>query len=428
MSFNLGNKLLEIKFVTYLIGKGANGLIYFFSIPIFIKFCGIELYGNYVFIYTAFLMSNSIGTGWISQSVLKFSSKFEQKHSFLKYYNTVINITNINAAVVSLIFTLVIFFLGSQLNTSILVGICCFLSIKYSVKLVFNQSLLNSRIYIFSELIRMLIYVGVPYLFFLSNVKTLQLEVLLMSLLLSYLIGIIFLNFNIKKDAITSKDSFSPYQSKKVFYTFISYGLPLSIWMFLSPSSNGVDRFLIKYFIGFTALAEYSAFYDVVTKIYLQIAQPLGKSAQPILMNSFNKRNFELFNKTLKKSILLLTMAFIVLGSVIYILKDIIIMDYLGFKSEKTISILSSITVPLVFSAYLWQVSIMLQKIIEARKKTVLLTVYILLTAIVSTVLSILFLPKYGYKASAYIMVFGSFLYFSLVSIKLISLNRNENK
>ena len=84
MSFNLGNKLLEIKFVTYLIGKGANGLIYFLSIPIFIKFCGIELYGNYVFIYTAFLMSNSIGTGWISQSVLKFSSKFDQKHSFFK--------------------------------------------------------------------------------------------------------------------------------------------------------------------------------------------------------------------------------------------------------------------------------------------------------------------------------------------------------
>ena len=51
----------------------------------------------------------------------------------------------------------------------------------------------------------------------------------------------------------------------------------------------------------------------------------------------------------------------------------------------------------------------MLQKIIEARKKTALLAGYILLTAIVSTVLSILFLPKYGYKASAYIMVFGSF-------------------
>ena len=108
MSFNLGNKL-EIKFVTYLIGKGANGLIYFLSIPIFIKFCGIELQGNYVFIYTAFLMANSIGTGWISQSVLKFSSKFDQKHSFLKYYNTVIKITNINASVVSLIFILVIF-------------------------------------------------------------------------------------------------------------------------------------------------------------------------------------------------------------------------------------------------------------------------------------------------------------------------------
>ena len=84
-------------------------------------------------------------------------------------------------------------------------------------------------------------------------------------------------------------------------------------------------------------------------------------------------------------------MAFIVLGSVIYFFKDFIITDYLGFKSEKTISILSSISVPSVFSAYMWQVSIMLQKIIEARKKTALLAGYILLTAIVSTVLSILF-------------------------------------
>ena len=53
-------------------------------------------------------------------------------------------------------------------------------------------------------------------------------------------------------------------------------------------------------------------------------------------MNSFNKRNFELFNKTLKKSVLLLTMAFIERGTtVIYIFKDFIITDYLGFKSEK---------------------------------------------------------------------------------------------
>lgn len=427
MSFNIGNKLLEIKFVTYLIGKGANGLIYFFSIPLFIKFCGLELYGKYVFIYTAFLMSNSIGTGWISQSVLKFSSKFENTRYFFKYSNSVNRIAIINSSIISLLFILVLVILNNGFIVSILLGICCFFSIIYGVKLVFNQSLLNSRTYVISELIRMLIYVFIPFIFLYQGYEKHQLEIIVSALLISYLIGNLFLNSKNLK-TFNNKSYLSLRKTKIIAFSFFKYGFPLSIWMFLSPSANGVDRFLIKYFVGFAALAEYSALYDIISKVFLQFAQPLGNSAQPILMNAFNKNDDRLFDKTLRKTIFFLTIIFLILAVFFGVSKRFIIVDYLGFTSEDVIVKLSDLFLPLLISTFVWQLAIILQKIIEAKKLTIVLTYYMLITVFSSILLSILFLPKYGYVASAFIMLFSSLFYLGLIIYKLILLKHNESK
>ena len=198
--------------------------------------------------------------------------------------------------------------------------------------------------------------------------------------------------------------------------------------MFLSPSANGVDRFLIKYFVGFAALAEYSALYDIISKVFLQFAQPLGNSAQPILMNAFNKNDDRLFDKTLRKTIFFLTIIFLILAVFFGVSKRFIIVDYLGFTSEDVIVKLSDLFLPLLISTFVWQLAIILQKIIEAKKLTIVLTYYMLITVFSSIILSILFLPKYGYVASAFIMLFSSLFYLGLIIYKLILLKHNESK
>jgi len=63
---------LETNFIIYLFGKIISAGAIILSIPIFIKIFGVEEYGNFVFLYTIFLMVFSGFSGWINQGILRF--------------------------------------------------------------------------------------------------------------------------------------------------------------------------------------------------------------------------------------------------------------------------------------------------------------------------------------------------------------------
>ncbi|MBW6474515.1 MAG: lipopolysaccharide biosynthesis protein, partial [Anaerolineaceae bacterium] len=80
---------------------------------------------------------------------------------------------------------------------------------------------------------------------------------------------------------------------------FAKYGIPITMWFFASQLLRVSDRFIILYFLGPSAVGEYSANYSLVTQASELLTGPLLAAAVPILYEQWAHRNIATTRKTL---------------------------------------------------------------------------------------------------------------------------------
>ncbi|WP_186525813.1 lipopolysaccharide biosynthesis protein [Seonamhaeicola sediminis] len=404
MSLKLKYKL-EYNFIIYLIGKVTSAGVVVGSIPLFIKCFGVEEYGEFIYVYTTFLMLLAGSTGWIVQGVLRF---FTLENNRGKISSEAFQMTYKSFLVSALLLS--VFFLISEIHFNVIfltVG-CLFFSFFYSVNLSIKQAVLKSKVYIFADISRALTFLVVPLLmyYFLPTLEGIY--SLLFGVLLSYIVGLCVLtrchlpkpNLNFKEKTRWSK-------------IFFKYGFPLSIWMFFSPTTNGVDRYIIEFSLGTIVLAKYSAIFDIVFKVFSSLAVPFNSIVQPLLILNYNEKNFAGYKKTMRKSITYLSIMFILFLGGLYLFKNFIICTYLNFcvDFEK----LEKLIIPFAVSSYIWQLAILMQKNMEVSNRTIETSVYMLIIVVLTLLLGIILVPRYGMFASAYISLLCSVVYLILI-------------
>jgi O-antigen/teichoic acid export membrane protein len=231
---------------------------------------------------------------------------------------------------------------------------------------------------------------------------------LFLGVLFSYLLSVLWLSkFKITLPPIRFRGKT---RWRKIF---LKYGLPLSLWMMFSPTTNGVDRYIIEYSLGTIMLAKYTAVFDIVFKVFSSIAIPFNNIVQPMLIQNYNEKNYTEYKKTVNKALVYLTLIFLLFISGVILLQDFIICRYLGFCEQSLL--LSKLIIPLAFSSYIWQIAILLQKNMEVSNKTFEITIYMLIVVVIIVLLGIIFGPSYGLLASAYISLFTASVYLLLV-------------
>jgi len=410
---------LEKKLFVYFFGKIFSALILLISIPLFIRWFGEHDYGKFILAYTTFLIFLSATIGWINQSVIKFYGSYKQETEdfFLKVEAIVLRVSFIST--VLLIFVL---FITNQVSAEVLpfVAIAFFVACFYTNRLVFEQIKYNALRYVVAEFIRLTTYFIIAFLFF--NFTSLNAtHILFASLMFSFVVGFFYLS---KGKTLDVKIFQSISFDRQFLKSFAVYGIPIGIWMSLSPSSNTVDRYILNSYMGSVALTQYTAVYDIIFKIFTQLATPVATIIQPMLMNSYNDSNHEVFKKIRNKALMYLLCLFIPTITIVVLFDDFIIKSYLGFKDDLVVSNLKNIILPIAVSSLIWQIAILFQRKIEASGRSLIVTASMMVVIVISAILSVVFLPIYGYKVLGYIALFTSILY--LLIILYISKNHED--
>jgi len=396
---------LETNFIIYLFGKIISAGAIILSIPIFIKIFGVEEYGNFVFLYTIFLMVFSGFSGWINQGILRFYT-LENNH---KRMNKEIEQMSLISFILASVLLSFIFYFYNESNLTLILGVLClYFSISYSTNLTIQQSLLKSKRFIKGDIIRALTFIIVPViLYHILPENYNPTNILFFGVLSSYFIGgIYFSKFNfIKIKVKLDKTRWSS--------IFLKYGIPLAFWVIFSPTTNGVDRIIIEYSLGAVAVAKFSAIFDIVFKLFSSLSVPFNNIVQPLLIKSYNEKNTQEYINTMKKAVIYLTSMFIIFLVGIMLFKEFILCNYLGFCSD--VNSLSKLVFPLTLSSYFWQLSVLLQKNIEVTNRTVYIASYMLIVVILMTIFGLFYVPKYGLIGSAYISLTCASIYLAFI-------------
>ena len=180
------NQLFLNNFSIYFLGLIFSGLISFATIPLIVKYYGIEGYGTFSLVQNVILVLISFGGGWLNQCVLRFND-----------YSTNFKFTIFQLYfVVFLPLSLLCFGILTLMEAGILISILgtstMFLGSLVALSIVFYQSKFNARISFYFDFIRIFIFVlmVLTFNFVLYHIPSLQR--LMLSFFISYLISFFF--------------------------------------------------------------------------------------------------------------------------------------------------------------------------------------------------------------------------------------------
>ncbi|WP_338407597.1 oligosaccharide flippase family protein [uncultured Flavobacterium sp.] len=418
------NQLFLNNFSIYFLGLISSGIISFITIPLIVKYYGIESYGRFSLVQNVILILISFGGGWLNQCVLRFndySTNFKFT-IFQLYFIVLFPLNFICFSILSL--------MENGVLIPILGTITMFLGSFVALSIVFYQSKFNARKTFYFDFIRILIFVSMVLFFNYVFYQTSSLLKLISSFFISYLISFFFLLRIDFKFFKISVNLFIKRFNKNYFKAFfkqnnylLHYGWPLAFWFTISSILNVSDRYIIDYYLTDKELGTYSAIYDLLYKGVSLLYAPILVAGFPIISQKYNSGNKKEAMQFLKKLILLEALIFIIIAFTAFFLK--------GFFLEKIVGIIITdqsleLIMPIIFGAFIWQLAVLVHKPLELELRTKTMLLFSIIALLVNLLLNIIFIPKYGIVFASY-TTFVSALVYLLLSVFYISY-RNKKK
>jgi len=137
-------------------------------------------------------------------------------------------------------------------------------------------------------------------------------------------------------------------------------------------------------------------------------------AAHPLIMNNWSKdksASMRILKKSLKYEALVFPLLIVGIVVVSPVLSKMLKVDRHLFLS---------VGIPISVGSFLWQFSMLLQKPMELRKRTLLMLVFALVALLANVVGNIVFIPRFGFIAAAYTTVAGAAVYISLVTLNYV--------
>lgn len=392
--------------------KLVTGIFSLTAIVFFVKYAGRAVYGEYALIVSVVFALNNGLSGWLNQIILKYFNK-EGNNLNLKTFI-------LKALLVSLLLGIIILeiyfrnfhFLQQLYLLLSFVGIFLF-----SILTTFYQKLYQFRTLTIVEVVRASVLLGIPVVFILRYEKVLSLLILIIGFSLSYIVPVLITAitgvFKKKRVLETLKKIKLTKLKKKTIKIYLSYGIPIGLWLGIATSLNVVDRYLIEYYFTFDEVGVYSSIYDITYKISTFTLTPILTAIHPLIMNAYNKKSTD-YKLIILRAVKLQTRllpALVLLICGISIFSDMI----LGVEMTSFITI----SLPVLLGAFLWNLAMVYHKILEIKNRTMKMLFYITIALLVNIIGNILFLPILGYQVAAYTTILSFLTYILLVKYSL---------
>lgn len=349
----------KIDLVNYYVAKvtpAASGLLFYYFLY---KYMGSDGVGVFSLHFSMIIIVVTLLSTWVKQAILRYKDILDESQmSSFCFYSLALGC--------GLIFFIVYFYgyLFNELatvNTIFLIFLAISIYLQ-SILITINQVNFKSKKISVSESIRSVV-------FFISPICVYFFEwgidgvIFLVSI--SYLISFIAL-FRRKYFRFTSFD-------KKVFYNLFNYGWPVSIWLALTMFIPYLDKHFITLRGGVELSGDYSALFELYTRVFGLIFSPIIMYYTPIIMR-LSAGDINQVNKVVAKAIYIEIILFLLMmfGNIIFGELFIDIM----FKNINVEVV--NITFLLLAQGFIWQLSILCHKMLEISNKTKIMMVCML--------------------------------------------------
>lgn len=424
--FNMfkSNQIFLNNFSIYFLGIITSGLISFITIPLIVRYYGIEGYGTFTLVQNVILVLISFGGGWLNQCVLRFNNYSTQ------FKFTIFQLYFIAFIPLSLVCFGILFLMGMGMLISIIGSMTMFFGGLVALSIVFFQSKFNARISFYFDFIRIIIFLIMVLTFNFLFGQLPSLIRLTLSFFVSYLISFFFLlriDFGFLKISIGS--FFKRINIDYVNGLFrqneylLHYGWPLALWFTISSLLNVSDRYIIEYYLSDKELGTYSAIYDLLYKGVSLLYTPILVAGFPIISKKYNSGNKKEAFHFLKKLILFEILIFMFIVLTAYFLRMFFIENIVGIAvTQESIELV----LPIIFGAFIWQLAVLAHKPLEFELRTKTMLLIIIISLLVNVILNLIFIPEYGIVFAAY-STFICALVYLLLTIFFIGYKKKRN-
>jgi len=396
----------------YYILKIFTGLMSLAAIILFVNYAGQYVYGQYALtISIVYAVNNSLG-GWIGQIILKFYTPKKSNNRLKKFL--------LFSIVISLLIGILIIttYFNDYNNIDRIAVLLLFIGIfSYSIYSTYLQKGYKFRNITFLEVIRTLILFSIPFILVIILRIEITITVLLITTALSYLSPLLFRfisTFKIRRLRVKNCNENSFFTIKKrLVRIYLSYGIPIGMWLGISTMLNVSDRYLIEYYFTFNEVGIYSSVYDITYKICTFALAPILTAIHPLIMNSYRQRSNDfrlIILKALKLEIKILPLLIVLIFVLSYF-------SNIALNIETYDFILMA--VPILIGSFLWNFSMVMHKMLEVQNKTMTMLLYVCIALMVNIIGNIILLPVFGYIVAAYTTIASFLIYVLLVKFEL---------
>lgn len=404
----------------YFVGQAAILAAGFLSFPILTRIFSVSDYGLMSLVTTTLFIAVAVVKFGIPNSIVRFYAEYKAADKLLPFFATLFLGVSGFAILAGLSFILVIQSckgLFHDGNLAALLSISALLIVTgcmSDVLMSFLRAAQRTKLYNALAIVRRYVTLAVGIAFALYLVK--GVKGYFLGQLLAGTVILIVLLFVFRNNLVVRRENVS----KEIFTASLRFGFPLVWAEFGHLLLNYMNRYLIQFYLGATALGLYTAGYNLATHITEAIIYPINYAMTPVYMSILVKRGEAetkvFFTKMFRYFLLvLLPMVF---GS-IAVGKDLISI----LASKKYLESYTVLSYVLIGQA-VYACTIILNSGLFINKKTHVLNNIMITTCGINILLNIALIPRFGivgaaqatlisYVLYAIVVVFYSFREFS---------------
>jgi len=396
----------------YFLSKIVPGLMSFLSVLTFVRIMGVEEYGRYAVVF-AFVMAPASGlAGWLSQGILRFKSQWYQREAAENFRHSALVGTILSIAIGGLAVGIAMPALRVQGGWSLVVSLVLLgVLVVYTVAISWLQASFRSAQVLRFEALRSVGSFLIPLALFWVTRST-NYRLLLGGIALGYLLplfGPVFARARLQEQEEAGRiwrPSLSTEQ-QKILSDLWSFGWPVALWMLCQGSLVVSDRYFLQRYFGYSAAGTYASMYEVIVRSFSLLFMPITLAVHPIIMNQWNAGNRKHALQSIRTGLKYQLLMFIPIGICLAALAPWVSRLVLGKENAGA----AEIVFPLAVGGFLWQVCLLSHKPLEILCQTKRMLAGILAALAINVGGNWLLVPRYGYRASAYLTVASSVVY-----------------
>jgi O-antigen/teichoic acid export membrane protein len=414
----ISTKLVRDTF-NYFVSKIVPGLMGLLSVATFVRLVGYEQYGHYAVLLATVTAFAAGVVGWLSQSILRFQSRHHgtaEAESFNRATDTGLLLS---ALLGGSVLGLALWFSRTNSATIVAISVCLYVAmLVYNFEMTRLQASLDSGGVARMETIRAVGAFVIPLALIFASSRS-HYSLLLVGLLGGYLIPLAGRAFQGSghRAIMILRNPLLDKQERGFLGSLWSYGWPVALWLFSQQSLVVSDRYFIQRFWGFSAAGVYASMYDVIVRSFSLLFVPITLAVHTALMHHWNTGSRHLTRRILSQAIKYESLLFLPVGAGLFLGASWASRLVLGRENPEA----ASIVLPLAIGGFLWQLALLAHKPLEILCQTKRMLVGGLVALAVNVAGNYFLVPRFGYRAAAYLSVVSSLVYLLMLFVLIPS-------